>query len=107
MLVETATIVFLGVFIGVFLRTWLPAYRRKAQMQEEGKAFAFDHKYTATAISGFLISFVVCFMVMPTVNITSDFVASFADGLKVFGSGLLSGFGANALVNELTSTFGA
>lgn len=100
MIVETVTIAFLGVFFGVFLRTWLPAYKKKAAAMKAGETFAFDSKYIATAIASMFISLIICFMIMPTVNITSDYVSTFGEALKVFGSSLISGFGANALVNE-------
>lgn len=90
---------FFGVFLGVFLRTFLPARRKALKLKRKGKSFEWKTVYFKTAAASFLVGFVASLFVFP--SFTYDAQSFF----MVFGAAANFGFGANAVINEVYKLF--
>jgi len=85
------TVVLVGIFVGILLRTLLPAMRK--WMEDED--FSWNHKYTATLVTSVIIAFVTAMFafesfVIPEDGLTTVFIAAFTFG-----------FGLDAGLNEM------
>ncbi|MEM2546797.1 MAG: hypothetical protein QXM37_04115 [Candidatus Bathyarchaeia archaeon] len=90
---------FFGVFLGVFLRTWLPARRKALKMRKLGKEFRWKRVYFKTAAASLVVGFVTSLFVFPS------FSYSAVDLFMVFGAAMNYGFGATAVANEVYKLF--
>ena len=89
----------LGLFFGVFSRTWIPYIRKLKQ----GKVDKFDKKYLQQAFGSALLALISVLLIFPKYNTSSINVVDFFTGLKVFATAFAFGFGWNAVVNEAIS----
>lgn len=87
----------IGLFLGVFIRTWLPFIRKMKQ----GKIKEFEKKYLGQALSSAVLSIIAVLLILPQYNQEFEPVFDFASGIKVFATAFAFGFGSNTLVNEL------
>jgi hypothetical protein len=94
-----ALVKFFGVFLGVFLRTWLPARRKALKLKKQGKMFHWKRVYFKTAAAALVVGFVTSLFVFPS------FSYSAVDLFMVFGAALNYGFGATAVANEVYKLF--
>lgn len=85
----------LGIFIGVLLRTILPALRKALEAPPE-QPFRWNHRYTMTAVSAILIAVYVTLKAYHQFTPPSDGIIIVFIAALVFGSGL------NSLINEAT-----
>ncbi|MEA3506932.1 MAG: hypothetical protein U9R36_05535 [Elusimicrobiota bacterium] len=86
-----------GLFLGVFVRTWLPYIRKRNQ----GKIIKFDKKYLSQAINSAGLAVIAVLLIIPQYNIEPIPVIDVVSGLKVFATAFAFGFGSNTIVNEL------
>jgi len=86
----------LGLFAGVFARTWLPYIRKLKQ----GKIERFDKKFLKFALGSIILSGISVLLIIPQYKDTETEVIDFWTGVKVFATAFAFGFGWNALVNE-------
>jgi len=82
-------IAYCGIFFGVFFRTFSPAIRKVE------KGFKWDHSYSWTAISAFLVSIFIAFLMLPA------FPFELKQPILVFPSAFTFGFGVNGVFNEI------
>jgi len=94
-------VAFLGIFLGVLFRTLAPAIRKWREAESRGEIFAVSQKYTATAVTSFLIAFITTMLGMQAFQIPSDGLSLF----KLFQAAFLYGLGLNALLNEVATWF--
>ena len=87
-----------GLFVGVFIRTWLP-YTRKLK---QGKVKFFDKKYLKTALSSIFLSVISVLIILPQYKEVEIEVIDFWTGLKVFATAFAFGFSCNTLINEFS-----
>lgn len=87
----------IGLFLGVFVRTWLPYIRKRRQ----GKILKFKKKYLNQGVSSAVIAVVAVLLILPRYNQEFEPVFDFASGVKVFATAFAFGFGSNSIVNEL------
>jgi len=92
---EPELVSFLGIFVGVLLRTLLPAVRKA--VEDTSGEFKWDHRYTLTAVSAILIAVFVSSMAYP------QFSPPEGGGGLVFIQALGFGAGLNSLINEAKS----
>lgn len=95
MILDSTTVAFLGVFIGVLLRTLLPYIRKLKEAKETNTQLLFDVKYAYTAIVSLFITCVVTLLVFPAFTIPDVAL------LYLFCSAFAWGWATNDLVNEL------
>lgn len=88
-------VTFLGVFIGVFLRTWLPARRKIAKAKKLNQEFKWRRAYIKTAGVSFVVAFIGSFLLLPAFN------GGQTNVLTCFAGSFTVGFGSNAVVNEI------
>jgi len=86
----------IGLFAGVFARTWIPYIRKLKQ----GKIKGFDKKFLKFAFGSVLLSGISVLLIIPQYKDSEIDVIDFWTGLKVFATAFAFGFGWNALVNE-------
>ena len=91
---------FLGVLVGVFLRTWLPARRKARAAKALEKDFVWRKVYIKTAAVSFCIAFFSALLLIPSVA-PGEPVSLFVG----FGLAFGVGFGANGASNEVYSLF--
>ena len=90
------TIQVVGLFFGVFMRTWVP-YARKLK---QGKIEKFDWKFLQFAIGSFILSAVTVILLIPEYNLaTGDADTAYA-GIKMFATAFSFGFAWNSVINE-------
>ncbi|MFW6129680.1 MAG: hypothetical protein ACOC56_00760 [Atribacterota bacterium] len=87
---------FIGLFVGVFARTWLPYIRKLKQ----GKIEGFDKKFLKFAIGSVILSGISVLLIIPQYKDSGTEIIDFWTGLKVFATAFAFGFGWNTLVNE-------
>lgn len=87
----------IGLFLGVFIRTWMPYIRKRNQ----GKILKFEKKYLSQAASSAVLAIVAVLLILPRYNQEFEPVFDFASGVKVFATAFAFGFGSNSIVNEL------
>ena len=90
---------FFGVFLGVFLRTWLPARRKALKLRKQGREFRWKKVYLKTAAASLVVGFVTSLFVFPS------FSYGAVDLFMVFGAAMNYGFGASAVANEVYKLF--
>jgi len=93
---------FIGIFIGVLIRTMAPALRKALEAPPE-EPFKWDHRYTATAVVAISVALLVAVMAYP------GFTPSEGGVLFIFIEALafaLTGAGMNSLINEAVSWLG-
>jgi hypothetical protein len=91
------TLKLIGLFLGIFIRTWLPYVRKRSQ----GKILKFEKKYLSQALSSAVLAIVAVLLILPTYRLSPGPVIDLATGLKVFATAFTFGFGSNSIVNEL------
>jgi hypothetical protein len=89
----------LGLFFGVFSRTWIPYLRKLKQ----GRADKFNKKYLHQAIGSAILALISVLLILPKYTTNSINVVDFFTGIKVFATAFAFGFGWNAVVNEAVS----
>jgi hypothetical protein len=89
------TTVFLFIFLGVLLRTLLPALRKWKETIEGGKPFVWQHKYTVT----FIISLASALSI--AVTLYETFIIPEGNFMSIATAAFLAGFGWNSTVDEL------
>lgn len=87
---------FIGLFLGVFARTWLPYIRKLRQ----GKIEGFNKKFLKFALGSLILSVITVLLVIPQYEIKDTEIIDFWTGLKVFATAFAFGFGWNTLINE-------
>ncbi|MFW6129683.1 MAG: hypothetical protein ACOC56_00775 [Atribacterota bacterium] len=87
----------IGLFLGVFSRTWVPFIRKIKQ----GKIERFEKKYLNQAVGSAVLAIIAVVLILPQYNQDPGPAIDFASGLKVFATAFAFGFGSNTLVNEL------
>lgn len=92
-------IAFLGIFIGVLIRTLLPAIRKAFEASPE-EPFEWDHKYTATAIIAVFTALLV------SAKAFSLFTLPEGSDFFIFIEALSFGAGLNSLINEASQWLG-
>jgi hypothetical protein len=85
----------LGILIGVFLRTWLPARRKAKLATVAGKSWAWRTVYFKTAGVSFFVAVFSAFLIFPAVP------QDLSGLLAAFGVAFNYGFGSNAITNEV------
>ena len=90
------TLQLLGLFGGVFSRTWIPYIRKLRQ----GKIKCFDKKYIRFALSSIILSLISVLLIIPQYKEPDYEVIDLWTGLKVFCTAFAFGFGWNSIVNE-------
>ncbi len=91
---------FAGVLLGVFLRTWLPAYRKAKVARALGKDFVWKTAFLKTAVVSFCVAFFSALLLIPSVAPGQPM-----ELLVGFGLAFGVGFGANGASNEVYSLF--
>jgi hypothetical protein len=91
------TLKLIGLFLGVFIRTWLPYVRKRSQ----GKILKFEKKYISRALYSAVFAAVAVLLIIPAYRLDPLSVLGFASGLKIFAAAFAFGFGSNSIVNEL------
>ena len=86
----------IGLFLGVFTRTWIPYIRKLKQ----GKIKGFDKKFIKFALGSIVLSGISVLLIIPQYKESEMEVIDFWTGLKVFATAFAFGFGWNTLVNE-------
>jgi len=86
-------IAFLGILVGVLIRTMVPALRKALETSPE-EPFKWDHRYTVTAASAVILAFLVAIMAYPRYAPPED------GALITFIEALGFGAGLNGLINE-------
>ncbi len=86
----------IGLFFGVFARTWIPYIRKLKQ----GKIKGFDKKFIKFALGSIILSGISVLLIIPQYKESGIVVVDFWSGLKVFATAFAFGFGWNTLVNE-------
>lgn len=86
----------LGLFVGVFCRTYLP-YIRKLK---DGSVKKFDKKYLYSAFYALIIAFVSVILIIPKFPIKEVFNITLVEGIKLFSTSFAFGFAWNSLINE-------
>lgn len=88
--------VLLGIFLGVCLRTAIPALRKIVDAIENDEPFYWDHKYTWSAFLAFLVAVVTTFMgflqFIPPTDVSP---------LALMITCMIYGFGLNAIIIEV------
>lgn len=92
---DAVTIAYIGVFVGVLLRTLLPYIRKLKEAEGDTKQLAFDIKYVGTAIFAMIISFVVSALIFPTFEIPETY------NVYIFLQSFTFGYASNDLINEV------
>lgn len=88
-------IAFLGIFIGVFARTYFPYKTAKDEARVVGEAISFDFKFIMTAFISVLITSALVF---------STFVIPQVGAFEVFLAGLVFGYGIDAFMNRYAAS---
>ena len=91
---------FLGVLLGVFLRTWAPFYRKAKVAKLAGKEFVWRTVFLKTAAVSFFVAFFSALLLIPSVAPGEPMGT-----LVGFGLAFGVGFGANGASNEVYSLF--
>lgn len=86
---DSATIAFIGVLLGICARTVLP-YLRKAKTAR----VEWSHRYTASAVASFILCLIVAALVFPLFTVPEDFF------LHVLLAAFAFGFGVDSAVIE-------
>ncbi len=97
-------IVFSGVIIGGFGRMMLPYLQKLKEAENQGtNPPGFQKKYIFTMIYSFALSLVAAMTLFPSIsaNIPADAQAAAVPG--IFFTTVLAGWGANSLVNNITT----
>jgi hypothetical protein len=89
----------LGLFLGVFVRTYLP-YIRKLK---DGKIKKFDKKYLWTAFYSIILSFVSLMFILPDYPLKELANINLVEGIKIFCTSFTFGFTWNSVLNETES----
>ncbi len=92
---DAITIAYIGVFVGVLLRTLLPYIRKLKEAEGAEKQLSFDIKYVGTAIFAMIVSFVVSTLIFPTFEIPETY------NIYIFGQSFAFGWASNDLINEV------
>lgn len=90
-------LVLLCIFIGIFLRTLLPALRKWKEASDAGLPFTWDHRYTVTLVISAIISG------LSALTLYQSFVAPVTDSEVQIGiAAVFFGFGMNSSIDELS-----
>jgi len=84
-----------GLFLGVFLRTFLPYIRKLKQ----GHIEKFEKKFLYQAIGAIILSFISVILIIPQFEFKTEGI-NFIEGLKNFSIAFSFGFAWNSLINE-------
>ncbi|MGM0381539.1 MAG: hypothetical protein ACQEP7_06090 [bacterium] len=90
-------IVFLGLFLGVLMRTGLPFIRKMKQ----GKIKTFEYKYLIQAAGALLFAFLAMVLLYPYYIYEPPEILDLQTGVNLFVSAFVFGFASNTLLNEL------
>lgn len=94
---DATTVAYIGIFVGVLLRTLLPYVKKLKKAEDKNEEFKFDFKYAGTAIFALVISFVVSTLIFPTFTIPEIALP------YVFAQAFAFGWTANDIINEIIS----
>lgn len=83
------------IFLGIFIRTLLPALRKWKEATDADEEFKWNHKYTVTLIISAIISAV------SALTLYESFVAPAAADPKVYIAAFFFGLGLNSGIDEL------
>ena len=92
---DTVTIAYIGVFVGVLLRTLLPYIRKLKDAEEKKEEFSFDMKYVGTALFAVIVSFITATLIFPAFTIPEDLLG------YIFITAFGFGYASNDLINEI------
>ncbi len=92
---DTVTIAYIGVFVGVLMRTLLPYARKLKEAEGDNKQLAFDIKYVGTAIFAVIVSFITATLIFPTFTIPEDLLG------YIFITAFGFGYASNDIINEV------
>jgi len=95
--ITTETIVFFGIFLGCLFRTFAPVI----QDMRKGPNFKWDHRYSVTAVTSFLIALVSAFIGFAGYLIPTNL----GTGFRLFILCFVYGVGLNSTINEAASWF--
>lgn len=84
-------IAFLGIFIGVFARTYFPYKQAQDTARAAGEAIKFDFRYIFTAFFSVLISSALVF---------STFVIPEVGSFQIFIAALIFAYGTTSIMNR-------
>lgn len=90
-------LIFIGLFLGVFMRTVLPFIRKMKQ----GKIKSFEYKYLIQGGGAFLFSFLAMVLLYPYFIYETPEVLNMLSRIDIFVSAFVFGFASNSLLNEL------
>lgn len=93
---DTLIIAFIGVFLGVFIRTVFPAIRKWYEAtQDPDKVFDWNHLYTKTALFSLFVSAIA------TLLGWQAFAIPDTEWYMILTTSLVYGFGLNSIVVEV------
>lgn len=92
---DTVTIAYIGVFVGILLRTLLPYIRKLKDAEKKNEQLTFELKYVGTAIFALIVSFVVSALIFPTFPIPDTY------NVYIFLQSFTFGYASNDLINEI------
>lgn len=93
---DNITIAFVGVFLGVFIRTVFPAVRKWYEAEQDpDKVFEWSHAYTKVALFSLFVS------VIATLLGWQAFAVPDAEWYVILTTSLVYGFGLNSIVVEV------
>lgn len=84
-------VVFASIVLGIFARSFLPAFKKLQAGQK------WDHTYTQTALTSFVISVFSAFLAFPSFSLPNN-----VEGiLGIIAFGFIFGFGLNSAINMI------
>jgi len=87
-------VAFLGIFFGVFARTYFPYKEKKVEQTKQGNILTFDVQYIMTAVVSMVITAIIAFTTF-TIPEGTLFI--------VFIQAFIFSYGVNALANKLAA----
>ena len=79
---DIADLVFIGVFLGILGRTFLPYLRKLREAADRGDRLLFDYRYLVSAMVSVILSLFTAILILPGFEVpeTNAFYLAFAYG---------------------------
>lgn len=75
---ETEIIVAIGIFLGCFLRSFLPWLKKKSQAAKAGQQVKWENRYVWTLVFNLVVALIATILILPTFQVPSEYIFSFA-----------------------------